>query len=381
MSVPRTLRCAGSLAALAAVLSAASALAFHTPVTIVTGGSGESATVTDLSSRGSEVAVTTDWNGPGGRFVMLAQSSNDGASWSHQTWSGLDFGGARDSQVTVCHGYDVMIYRAASSDAIPVWSIETLASPTGSGATAIQQLPGTEDARWPDVACIANDRLVTAWLKPQGSGYHVRVRTRQPVGPTTSPQSFDLGSGSYQRGLSITVTANRVYVTWFRGNALKLARFSISSDHRLHLIGTKTIATLTNAVYPRVGADGDRVIVAYTDDYALKVRRSSNTGASFGSAKTLLSVGTSGFAGVFPVTVTVRGSKVVIGGMLSAELDGKGLGYRSTDGGSSYQLLSRRSSGRIVAGLVKVGSSYRYAEAWDQSISQPDPQTVRFRRQ
>ena len=94
MSVPRTLRYAGSLAALAAVLSATSALAFHTPVIIVTGGSGESATVTDLSSRGSEVAVTTDWNGPGGRFVMLAQSSNDGASWSHQTWSGLDFGGA-----------------------------------------------------------------------------------------------------------------------------------------------------------------------------------------------------------------------------------------------------------------------------------------------
>jgi len=35
----------------------------------------------------------------------------------------------------------------------------------------------------------------------------------------------------------------------------------------------------------------------------------------------------------------------------------------------------------VMAGLVKIGGSYRYSEAWDQSITQPDPQSIQFRRQ
>lgn len=288
----RALRHALPVCVLALAVSAAPTLAFHPTVTVVTGGSGESLTATELSARGGNIGVSVDWS--------------------------------------------------ASADPNE-WGIETLAQPLATGLIAVKGWTGSDGVRGPDIACVANDEVATAWFKPAGSGFHVRVRTRQPAANTTSPQSFDLGAGSASRGLAI--------------------------------------ATLKDGYYPQIGADGERVVVSYMDRASLKVRRSTNRGASFGSAKMLRFEGFLGEIGVFPLTVAVHGSKVVIGAVESSPFGGKGLGYLSKDGGSSYTKVSQHSSGRIVAGMVRVGSSYHYAEAWDESISQPDPQQVCFRRQ
>ena len=124
-----------------------------------------------------------------------------------------------------------------------------------------------------------------------------------------------------------------------------------------------------------------RLILAYMDGASLKVRRSTDKGDSFTGPRVLRNEAFPGQVGAFPITVAVKGSKVVIGAVESSPAGGKGLGYRSINGGASFGTVSQHSSGRIVAGLLKVGSGYRYAEAWDQSISNPDPQSVRFRRQ
>ena len=96
---------------------------------------------------------------------------------------------------------------------------------------------------------------------------------------------------------------------------------------------------------------------------------------SFGSAQTLRNEPFPSEIGALPTTVAVHGSRVAIGALEIGGIDGpvgKGLGYRSTNSGSSYSHVSTRSQGKLVAGLLTVGGVYKYAEAWDQSISQPD---------
>ena len=117
-----------------------------------------------------------------------------------------------------------------------------------------------------------------------------------------SPVAVDLGSGTPGRGLSIATSSSRVYVAWFDGNRLKLRRFSIgsSSSHHLTSLGTSTLATLHSGIGPQIGADGDAVILAYLDMASLKVRRSTDKGASFGSARTLRLEGYPGEIGAFP---------------------------------------------------------------------------------
>jgi hypothetical protein len=381
MSLSLVLRRSVCLTSLAVAMIAGPTLAFQPTVTVVTGGSGEDLTVTDLWARGGNIAGSVDWTVPADHVVAVVWSTDHGASWSHQEWDGLESGGARDSRVTICDGYSVMIYRAASADP-NVWSIETLAHPLAIGLTAIQGWTGSDGARRPDIACVANDELATAWFKPAGSVYHVRVRTGRPTGSSTTPQSFDLGRGSASRGLSIATSSHRVYVTWFDGSKLKLRRFNIrnGSSHDLTTLGTSTIANIKDGYYPQIGVDGERVVVSYMDRASLKVRRSGNEGGSFGAAKTLRPEPFPSEIGAFPLNVAVHGSKVAIGAVESSPFGGRGLGYLSTDGGSSYTKVSQHSSGRIAAGLVKVGSNYKYAEAYDRSIVAMDP-LVRFRRQ
>ena len=145
--------------------------------------------------------------------------------------------------------------------------------------------------------------------------------------------------------------------------------------------GTSTIATLKYGTTPKIGADGDRVILAYMDKADLKVRRSTDKGVSFGSAKTLVNEPFPSEVGAAPTTVAVKGSKVAIGVVEVNEMSGRGMGYLSTNGGSSYTKQSTHAGGTTVAGLVKVGGSYQYAEAWDQQFSQPNLEQVRHRHQ
>ncbi|MCY7417850.1 MAG: hypothetical protein LH650_05025 [Chloroflexi bacterium] len=240
--------------------------------------------------------------------------------------------------------------------------------------------------RRPDVACVADTELVAAWFQKSGGKHVVKVRTRAVVGIDASPQSFSLGAGTAGRGLAIATSATRVYVAWFQGDTLKVRRFSISgsSGHALTSLGTTTVGTLPDACDPEIGADGDRVVLAYSDRADLKVRRSTNRGVAFGRAIRLRDEPFPSEKGAFPTTVAVKGARVAIGGQEIGGIEtlvAKGLGYRSTNGGSSYTQESTHSGGRTVATLVKVGSSSRYAEAWDQSVSNPDPERIRYRRQ
>jgi hypothetical protein len=387
MSLSRSRRWAVPAGAVAMLMAAGTALAdFHPSVPLTDGSHLEQVVASDLATRGRAVGVSVDRRYPPNYGPLtLAWSGDSGATWRVNTTYGVDSAGTRDAQVTVCGGHVVAIYRAASRDATPIWSIATIAYPLDD-YVGVSKRWGAAGARGPDIACVANDEVVSTWFERGGDGWDVRVRTRHAVGPSTSPQSFGLGGGTPSRGLAIATSSTRVYVAWFEGHALKLRRFAIggSASHTLTNLGTTTIATLPYGNTPKIGADGDRVVLAYSDRADLKVRRSTDRGGSFGSAVTLRDEPFPSEIGALPTTVSVRGSRVAIGALEIGGIDalvGRGLGYRSTDGGGTYDRVSSHLSGRIVAGLVKAGTSYRFAEAWDQSITDPDDEVVRFRRQ
>jgi hypothetical protein len=178
-----------------------------------------------------------------------------------------------------------------------------------------------------------------------------------------------------------------VYVAWFAGSTLKVRRFRISSSsaHTLTSLGTTTIGTVQSGTAPTIGADGTKVVLAYTHGADLKVRRSTNRGVSFGSARTIRNLPDASEIGASATTVAVKGNLVALGvndiGGIET-LSGTGRGYKSTNGGSTFTRLTTHTGGRVLGSVVKVGSSYRWAEVWDQSLDGDDnPGQVRFRRE
>jgi hypothetical protein len=195
-----------------------------------------------------------------------------------------------------------------------------------------------------------------------------------------------LGDGSPSRGLSVAATSDRVYVAWFQGTRLKLRRFRIGAapNHTLTSLGTTSLGTIPSGTSPQVGASGSKVIVAYTQGADLKVRRSTNRGVSFGAARTLKDLPGASEIGALATTVVMKGDLAAIGSVEAGGIEtltGRGVGYKSTNGGVTWSRVSTHSGGWLLASLVRPGSSYRWAEVWDRSLSQPSPDVVRFRRQ
>jgi hypothetical protein len=375
MTRSRSLRAAALATAGALMIGAAPATAgFKDPV-VVQSVPFADVVATDLASRGISLALTADIRSGDVRDATLAWSTDSGDSWSTLgLWPASQ---VVETEVTICAGFAVAVYARLGSTQRDI--ISDARSLDSDDYTVRSWTDPGVHARRPDVSCVANDELAIAWFQETDEGHVVRLKTGQAYGSHVSPQSFGLGRGTPSRDLSVAVTSDRVYVAWFRGDELKLRRFRIGtgSGHPLTSLGTKTLATLKGGSTPEIGASGSRVVVAYRQHGDLKVRRSTDRGASFGSARTLRNVGTG--VTVTPTTVAVRGQLVAVGAMEEGGSAARGRGYRSTNGGTSFSQVSSHSSGRIVATTLGSSAPYRYAEAWDESITTPAPQRLRYR--
>jgi hypothetical protein len=131
---------------------------------------------------------------------------------------------------------------------------------------------------------------------------------------------------------------------------------------------------------PRLGADGDRVAIAYGGG-DVRARVSTDRGASWRPRRTLA---TGAFEIVnYPGSVDIRGSRIIVA--LTSESVGFGTSWveRSINAGQSWSEVpgSTRQNGKMVGALAAPGGVTKVVEAWDQSISFPELQRVRFRRQ
>lgn len=389
MRLARHLSRALPCALMSMTLAGGSALAdFHPSVTVVQLKGSGTLVLRDLAARGAAVGAAVEIGTGTDRTLLLRMSADAGATWSTDDVVAEPSAGAiSSSSVFVCNGAVFAPYIVAPTSAPTERHIRALFARldgTISGETHVRD--GGIASR-PVGACIPGGEYAMAFFrKTSGGTWKARLIVRPADSGADSDQDIDLGPGTPSRGIGITATSSRVFVTFFRGRELRVHRFRIGTGarHTLSSISARTVATLTNGALPKVGADGTRVVLAYMDKADLKVRRSTDTGSSFGSARTLRNEPFPSEIGAFPTSVTVKGSRVAIGAVEEGGIEtvtGRGLGYSSTDGGATYRKLSSRSAGRTVATLVKVGSGYRYAEARDDTFTSPASPRVTFRRQ
>jgi hypothetical protein len=334
----------------------------------------------DIAARGRNIVVGWNEDPPtGSRAAYLRWSTNGGVSFAPRVR--LDATRSqREVQVDVCGGWAwATASLSVGDDRLITLDKRQLVGPE------VEQSVLTLDgvSRGPDVAC-GGERLVVAWFQRVGDQWRVKLHARgvhdEALGDSLPPFDRDLGPGSRSRGLAVAATADRVYVAWFVGNALKLRRYRIGSgsNHQLTHLGTSTI-THRGGSMPRMGADGDRVAIAYGRGDAL-VRVSVDRGVSWGSWRTLCNDAFEIWC--YPGSVDIRGSRIIVA--LTAETIGFGDSWverSTTDGRSWSEVTGSHRAGRMVGALAAPGGVTKVVEAWDQSISAPEEQRVRFRRQ
>ncbi len=388
MSRTRTLWATTPSALLALTLASTPAMALEPSVEVVDfSGSPWAGHTTDLAQRGAALALTVDLEQGGWRVVGLYWSTDAGATagWAADVVAAGADAPHLESQAAVCDGRAVVAY-AVGVDAetrMILTHSNDLASPI-EGERAWSRVG--DIGRRPDVACVANSELAVAWFERIDDGYKVVLETGVVAGDDASPQRFSLGMGSPGRGLAVAATSDRVYVAWFHGSTLKLRRFRVGSTsaRTLTSLGTTTIGTFSGGTTPKVGADGSKVVIAYTHGADLKVRRSTNRGVSFGSARTIRNLPDASEVGALATTVAMKGDLVALGTVDIGGIEtltGTGRGYKSTNGGSTFTRVTTHTGGRVLATVVRPGSSYRWAEAWDDSLSGDSPGDIRFRRE
>ncbi|MCY7417851.1 MAG: hypothetical protein LH650_05030 [Chloroflexi bacterium] len=393
MHAIRTARWALPIALLASVAVTAPAMADFGPTrTVRTTSPGTDLDVTDYAWDNGTVALTWEEDQPAGRRVYLGWSTDRGTTWHRQR---VDDRTSRDPQVAACAGWVWAIDRLRVTGApAHEWLVALSGRSTSTPEFESSVLTTSGEAREPDLACVGTRRLAAAWFQKSGDTWRVKVRSRavipQPKGDEPPAQSFDLGTGDLYAGLAIAATKDMVYVAWFQGDTLKVRRFTVGAgpDYLLSNLETVSVATLPYASSVELGAQGLRVVLAYSQNSDVKVRTSTTLGSAFGSARTIRNNSDEGFVSARPTTVGVKGDRLVVGVVEyfgDIGLTGSGFGYLSTNGGTSWTRKPSHSRGLVVAGLVKVGTGYRYAEAWDQSIydegDSPSVERLRYRRE
>ena len=287
----------------------------------------------DIAASGRNVVVGWDEDPPSGnRASYVRWTTNGGVSFAPRVR--LDTRPQREVKVDVCAGWAW----ATASLSVGGDQLISLDKRRLVGSEVEQSVLTTDGvSRGPDVAC-GGERLVVAWFQRAGDTWRVKLHARgvhdEPAGDSLPPFDADLGTGSLSRGLAVAATADRVYVAWFRGNALKVRRYRIGSgsNHQLTHLGTSTITDQGGST-PRIGADGARVAVAYGGG-DVRARVSTNRGGSWGPRRTLAQ----GAFELFnePGSVDIRGSRIIVA--LTAESVGFSTSWieRSTNDGQSW---------------------------------------------
>ncbi len=367
-----------------AALAAAISIAVASPASAALGPnqqigdeSGDDIVVTDMDGRGSRLVASFDATPDEAEpYVVYAYTTDGGAAWSFSTFAGFIAGSSR---VALCGSIamSALVVREDAGRRILLEQWDVTAPPAASSVPVTT----TGAHRSPDIACLPGGRTAIAYATNEDGAWLVRLLAGDLDGSPGSSQLFEVGPGAPGKGLAVASTDSRVFVAWFAGHRLRLARFRIagSSPYRLTRIDTTTIATLPTGATPQLAAHGSRVVLAYRDKGDLKVRRSNDHGARFGSARTLRA--TPSGTDATPTSVSVRGDRVAIGAIEIHGTTAMGLGYASADAGSSYTRIASRSGGRIVATLFQPGNAVRYAQIADQSISDPPADRILFRRE
>lgn len=375
---------ATAVAAVASIVLATTtfALSFTPTLVLVTEPAGVPMAVSNLATRGDNIAVTwTETISPGtvNQYSYMAWSTDGGQTFSDPL--ALNGGaGAVSARPAICGGY--------------VWaltSIQTGPSAFGLGLDG-QDLDGpthtlgsfdsnfsttTSNALNTGLVCAGSDRLAAIWSDPKTNPAHVMVGIRplwpcvSNPGPSCDPgpsYTFDLGLHRYWESPYIAATKHSIYVAFMKDNGdLRFKRFSLSADGTVTPHRTKILLQSTAIQNPVLAASGSRVVLGYDDGTRSKVRISTDRGVSFGPATTLPLASGEPESGT--QSVAVRGQRILVeisqGPCVRCYGIDFSIGYLSTDGGATWSTTSSHPHARQLGAFFIRGGVVKIAEVWD----------------
>jgi hypothetical protein len=360
-----------------AIAAPVSAAGWTDPVTLSLLAPSKEVFVRDIATRGESVAVAWEERPfTGNRAVYLRWSTDSGDTWKPR--ERLSTRRQLEVRVDLCGG---ALWATSRIEATGGWVIDLDRRGLSSGSTSTTPVTGVGDVRGPDIAC-AGRRLAIAWFQKVAGVWKVRLQARGVTGGLRT-YSTTLGKGSPSRGLAVAGTADRLYVAWYQGKALKLRRFAIGGGTQAPVssLGTGIVGGADDGFRLRMGAAGDRVGLAYTRRGDTYGRVSSDQAISFHPHRRLVSAAFE--IGTEASHVDVRGSAVIVTASVSTVGTGWGYLYRTTNEGSSWSEVpgSLRTGGAMVAAFGTRNGAIRIMEAWDSSYVSLYQARVRFRRQ
>ena len=225
--------------------------------------------------------------------------------------------------------------------------------------------------------------IAFGWLQKVGNKTtaQLMLRSMEPLGTTPSfKKVYNLGQAELKSGLDVAATPASVAVAFVRDGHLRLKRFEVKGPSSVSTNPLKTIAW-KDIKYPVMDARGKRLMVGYSDAGKVRVKSSTDLGATLAAPSTLASTG--GIRNPSRVySIDMIGDRVVATLGVYSKASGKVTPQRLTSGNFGEK-WSKRTFGNIgarYASLIKKKkTSPLIVETWHNNAPKGSKDTVRAR--
>lgn len=240
--------------------------------------------IVDAAFNGANVAIVWQETRAHPPHITLKTSIDGGLTFS----SGVRFTRAQLAAVDQCGDQVMLAYTQLIGPR--GWQI-TLAR-GAAGGTSFTRTPVTSSDRETvrlDVAC-ASGRVFVGWIQRAQNGYHLYLATA-PLRTGVFDRTYDLGPdrGDEPRGLQLAAGGEHLYALYGRAgdHRLEFRRWTVSDTPNYPVTSSKaqyvTARSNCTAWEPVIGADGDRVVIAWSRIVVVK-RVSTDAGRTWGPA-------------------------------------------------------------------------------------------------
>lgn len=338
-------------------------------------------TISDLSAAGKFVASAWVREGTTPGSVWVRESLNSGTTWlppvrlaaNPSMWA---------SEISLTSDTASGAHFAVWQESIPSGSSRIFMSKEtfGSGSWAVplqvSDNPGTTDAWVPSIV-VTPPYYFVSYTQTLADGSNATGRLRV-FDRSTGQWGPSINLGNSRSYVKLAATANKVALVWSNSSwVIKLRRGTIGSGSSPSI--SWSTSSFGSGETPFIVLSGARGVVGWVKNGDVVVRRTTNSGAAWSLATTVLNGSAIQPYALFDAAMS--GQEVVFTGQFTqaiTEIGSTGTGFRmtSSNGGATWtQTQSHPFLGdnRQVAYTTKPSYVFkRVAEAWTQRLSDDD---------
>jgi hypothetical protein len=248
----------------------------------------------------------------------------------------------------------------------------------GAGQAFVTSANVDRIVRSTSIACIGNRLLAIAWVETSGGVNRAKlmIRSLEPLGQTAAVRRvLPLGAAVPSGGISVDASNGAVHVAWTTDGDKNLSykRFVIRSGDDPNVVKKPTKRLARGDIrWPQIGMRGQRIVLAYTDAGKVKARLSTDGGASFAAADTLVNTG--GLRRPSRAySADIAGQRVVVEAVARKAGGQTPQRIQSRNGGQAWDARPFGNVGARVGALRKTtGDDSVLIEAWQNNASGMD---------